>query len=376
MDGRSLRYPDETFDGIFSSGSIEHFGELLDVAPPPTRWAGCSSPAASSCSRPSTRSPGRPRGSGGPANTLLLSAENLRRYIVEASGLEPVDDLATGLSEPTLATARDISQAVLDHDRRLNGVGARGVPEYALWDFPHLVMSHGGYEFTSVHLTLRRPAQWPAADNDWARPPRETLDAIAGWNANVLATGDPSAAASAAEPAPPVVAIVDGVARGDDDEDTDEEALPAMPVSAATGSWDEQRGTVAALVDVAVEYRRAAGGHLGGVLGLADQSRSQLEGIARDTVEVDRHIAASARVQGDVARRPQRAPVDGHLLAPPAGAGAGAADRRPGSGAGPTSAATTPSTLWWTSRATTRSPAPSPTARPRCSSRSSTSCWR
>ena len=27
-----LRYPDDTFDGIFSSGSIEHFGDLQDVA--------------------------------------------------------------------------------------------------------------------------------------------------------------------------------------------------------------------------------------------------------------------------------------------------------------------------------------------------------
>ena len=32
MDARSLRYPDDTFDGVFSSGSIEHVGELLDVA--------------------------------------------------------------------------------------------------------------------------------------------------------------------------------------------------------------------------------------------------------------------------------------------------------------------------------------------------------
>ncbi len=32
IDGRWLRFPDETFDGIYSSGSIEHFGGLDFVA--------------------------------------------------------------------------------------------------------------------------------------------------------------------------------------------------------------------------------------------------------------------------------------------------------------------------------------------------------
>src|SRR5204862_4394011 len=31
MDARELRYEDESFDGIFSSSSIEHFGDHADV---------------------------------------------------------------------------------------------------------------------------------------------------------------------------------------------------------------------------------------------------------------------------------------------------------------------------------------------------------
>src|SRR5262249_36249080 len=31
MDGRLLDYPDNTFDGIFSSGSIEHFGSMQSI---------------------------------------------------------------------------------------------------------------------------------------------------------------------------------------------------------------------------------------------------------------------------------------------------------------------------------------------------------
>ena len=224
----------------FSSGSIEHFGELLDVAHAAYEMGRVLKPGGVLVISTEYKIDGPPEGIGWPGDALMLSAENLRRYIVEASGLEPVDDLATGLSEPTLATARDISQAVLDHDRRLNGVGARGVPEYALGDFPHLVMSHGGYEFTSVHLTLRRPAQWPAADNDWARPP-----------------GRPSTPSPAGTPrcSPPATRRRPRRAGADRwwrsstasprrrrRRSPDEEALPAIPLSAATGSWDERRG--------------------------------------------------------------------------------------------------------------------------------------
>ncbi len=319
MDGRSLRYPDETFDAVFSSGSIEHFGELLDVAHAAYEMGRVLKPGGILALSTEFKIEGPPEGIGWPGDALMLSAENLRRYIVEASGLEPVDDLETVLSEPTLATARDISQAVIDHDRRLNGAGARGVPEYALWDFPHVVMSHGGYEFTSVHLTLRRPAAWPAVDNAWARPPRETLDSIASWNAGVLAAGDPSASSAAEpEPAGPVPAPTASVTDDDDNEVEAEPVLPPIPVSAATGTWDERVAAVASLPDVVLEYRRSAGGHLGGVLGLAEQARGQLEGIARDTTEVDRHIPATARLLGDASRRPPRAPVDEYRLAPPA----------------------------------------------------------
>ena len=32
MDGRDLQYDDESFDAVFSAGSIEHFGDLDDIA--------------------------------------------------------------------------------------------------------------------------------------------------------------------------------------------------------------------------------------------------------------------------------------------------------------------------------------------------------
>ena len=68
MDARLLRYPDDTFDGIFSSGSIEHVGELLDVANAAYEMGASSSRAGSSASPPSSSSAGPRAASAGPGS--------------------------------------------------------------------------------------------------------------------------------------------------------------------------------------------------------------------------------------------------------------------------------------------------------------------
>ena len=319
MDGRSLRYPDGTFDAVFSSGSIEHFGELIDVANAAYEMGRVLKPGGVLVLSTEFRISGPTGGIGWPHATLLLSAENLARYIVEASGLEAVDELRTDLSDATLATVRDMQAAVGDYRRRAAGAGARGVPEYAHWDFPHILLSQDGYQFGSVHLTLRRPETWPAVDNEWARPPRHTIEAIAAFNAEVLAAGDPAAeppVAAASAPAPAAAAAaVEVEGEGDAEDAPAPKPMPRAP--AVVGSWEEQKAAVATLVDVATYYRRDAGAHLAGVLGLAEQASGQLEGIARDFAAAQDHLATVTSVRAEIARQPDRPALGELLLAPP-----------------------------------------------------------
>lgn len=142
MDGRALRFPDNTFDGIFSSGSIEHFGEQ-DKFP---QWEAVEE-AARELGR--VVKPGgivslstefKTAGSGWGFDIVrCLNRDDLMRYIVEPSGLELVDDLRTGVSPETLATAFP-----------LHGFHEGRTPEI------DAVVTHDGYTFTSVHLALRK----------------------------------------------------------------------------------------------------------------------------------------------------------------------------------------------------------------------------
>lgn len=144
MDGRRLRFPDATFDGIFSSGSIEHFGEQAQFP----QWEAVESAA---------REIGRVLKPGGIASlsteyklagpgwgfdiVRTLDADDLMRYIVEPSGLELVDDLETTVSEATWAT-----------HWALERITAGDPPPV------EAVVTYGEYAFTSVHLALRKAA--------------------------------------------------------------------------------------------------------------------------------------------------------------------------------------------------------------------------
>ena len=152
MDGRLLRFPDASFDAVFSANAVEHLGDLKAVAQAAFEMGRVLKPGGVLALAAEYRISGPPGGHGH-AERLLLSLEELRRYVLEASGLEPVDELQADLSERTLTTRPSEHQTpALD-----------GKP------LPYLITVQDGYVSGSVHLALRKTGRYPASENEWAR---------------------------------------------------------------------------------------------------------------------------------------------------------------------------------------------------------------
>jgi SAM-dependent methyltransferase len=175
MDGRFLNYPDDTFDGIFSSGSIEHFGGLEDAAFSAYEMGRVLKPGGIMTVSTEFCVAGPTPGVEWPG-LVLFSAEQLRKYVVEASGLEPVDDFSAAVSEWTRATVRPLSFYVDEIQATIKAQGDRPRVGEVTWSvYPHILLEQQGYTFGSVHLALRKTDRYPAADNAWARPTPEIV---------------------------------------------------------------------------------------------------------------------------------------------------------------------------------------------------------
>ena len=139
MDALSLRYEDCSFDGVFSCGSIEHFGSLADVARSMAEVGRVLKPGGIAVISTEFRIDG-PDGVG-VRRTILFTREMLYRYIVKASGLELIDEPDWETTPATAEAAYSLDEAVL------NGVRNRSV---ALRD--------RDYTWTSGAVCLRKPA--------------------------------------------------------------------------------------------------------------------------------------------------------------------------------------------------------------------------
>jgi SAM-dependent methyltransferase len=171
QDARSLDLPDEEFDGVFSSGSIEHFGSLRFVANAAYEIGRVLKPGGIAAIATEFKVGGPPDGDGWDPSVILFTPKKLQHWIVEASGLEPVDALETTLSDETLSVQRDLL-SFLDAAKQVTH------PAQKIGVYPNLILYHEGYLFCSVHLALRRPISGWGAANRWAAPDAATRDEV------------------------------------------------------------------------------------------------------------------------------------------------------------------------------------------------------
>lgn len=137
MDALDLRYEDESFDGVFSSSSIEHFGAWEDVRRSLAEIWRVLKPGGIATITTEFRLRGRGPGIPG---ALVFSAAELDNVIIQPLHWELVEPLDLRLSKSTRKTEVSLADTI-----------AGTAP-----DFPHIVVRDRGILFTSVHLALRK----------------------------------------------------------------------------------------------------------------------------------------------------------------------------------------------------------------------------
>jgi SAM-dependent methyltransferase len=147
MDGMDLRYPDESFDAIFSSGSIEHFGDLEDIRRSAEEMYRVLKPGGvvALSTEFALKGPGQIPG------TMLFDEPRLRAVLLEGFDWRLASPLDLSISDETVAEATPPSKRL----RTRIADRLRGDPDRV--HFPQIVLREDGHLWTSVHLAMVKP---------------------------------------------------------------------------------------------------------------------------------------------------------------------------------------------------------------------------
>ena len=153
MDGRDLRFPDESFHGIFSSSSIEHFGDHEAIARCLDEMHRVLAPGGTLSISSEYRISGPCSGIPG---TALFTARDINELFVGDRAWTLVDSFDDTLSPATLGTEIDFLAALEDQQRQIDEVGGYWTHLIEFATYPHIVLSRPPYLFTSFHVALRK----------------------------------------------------------------------------------------------------------------------------------------------------------------------------------------------------------------------------
>jgi len=152
MDARDLRYESDTFDAIFSSSSLEHFGNRDDVTRALREMHRVLRPGGLLCLSTELRLEGPGPGLPG---ILMFDESDLNELFVENGLWSPVDHLDLTVSSDTLALVQDFAQSAADVTRHVEREGGLVFHRLDWSRYPQIVLREGDLWWTSVHLALR-----------------------------------------------------------------------------------------------------------------------------------------------------------------------------------------------------------------------------
>ena len=165
MDALDLQYEDESFDGVFSSSSIEHFGGYVEVERSMDEMFRVLRPGGVCAVSTEFRLAGPSPGIDG---CLMFDSEELASRLIGDRAWSLLSPLDLSVSDATLASRVDVVDVVAQQIEQCDRDGGWFTHKLDYRHFPHIVMGHGDYTFTSVQLALQKD---PAAGGRSATSP-------------------------------------------------------------------------------------------------------------------------------------------------------------------------------------------------------------
>jgi SAM-dependent methyltransferase len=153
LDALLLDFPDDSFDAVFSSSSIEHFGGFAEIRRSIEEIYRVLKPGGVATLATEFRIEGPDDGWPG---LFMFDEGALRAAIFDGLWWDPASPLDTRVSRATLDAPTELQDA-LAQDRS-------GIQEWS--SYPHIVLRDGAYLFTSVHVAMVKSGA-PAAE--WRR---------------------------------------------------------------------------------------------------------------------------------------------------------------------------------------------------------------
>lgn len=153
MDALELRFPDASFDGVFSSSSIEHFGGPAEVRRSIEEILRVLKPGGVLTISTEFRTEGPGPGIPG---TLLFDEQEVRELFLDGLDWDLLSPLDLEVTPATAASECPVMEYIDDLNNHFGRHGEVRFHELDFSRYPQILLRYNNNVFTSLHLAMRK----------------------------------------------------------------------------------------------------------------------------------------------------------------------------------------------------------------------------